>query len=192
MTSPLPAVFYPDGNVLQRGDRVQITPSGFGNQCFTVDSRHDGQIGIVLHQVPFLNVAQLYFPMAGETSVKAGQYVMVEPTNLTLMSRCDDTFTLPALKKYAELEMLASWMQCSVSSQESINRYEELSDPEGVEKLCEDYHELAAENASLKQAMDHMAGLMRTASESTRRIFGLGELSDELKEAARAYENKNS
>lgn len=188
--SDLPTLFYPNGNDLQRGDRVRIEPDGFTSRRFKVDASFDGEAGIVLRQVPFLNVAEVYFPQDGETAVKAGAYVMVEPCNLAIQERYDGAFSLPAIKKYAELDMLASWMQCSVSSQESIDRYEEITDAESIEALCMDYHAVADQNLELKQELEAMAGLLRQAHENTARIFGLGQLSDDCRDAVLAYDAK--
>ena len=186
----LPVLFYPSGNDLQRGDRIRITPEGFVSRRFKVDSALDGEVGIVLRQVPFLNVAEVYFPVDGEIAVGAGKTTMVEPENLALQERTDGHFNLPGIKKYAELEMLSSWMQCSVSSQESIDRYEELTDPESIEALCMDYHSVADENLALKQDMKAMAALLLLAQERTAPVFGLGGLSDECRDAVNAYSAK--
>lgn len=181
---------YKNDNDLQRGDRVRIDPEGFTSRRFKVDAALDGQIGIVLRQVPFLDVAEVYFPVDGETSVKAGKSTMVEVSNLTLLERDEGRFTLPSIKKYAELDMLSSWMQCSVSSQESIDRYEELTDPESIEALCIDYHVLADENDLLKAELKSMAGLLLRVQETTAPIFGLGQISDECGEAVKVYSAK--
>lgn len=188
--SNLPTLYYPNGNDLQRGDHVRILPEGFTSRRFKVDADLDGEIGIVLRQVPFLNVAEVYFPLPGETSLIAGKRAMIESCNLAIQQRGDGSFTLPSINKYAELDMLASWMQCSVSSQESIDRYEELTDAKSIEALCTDYHAVADENLALKADLKLMADLLAQAQEETAPIFGLGRLSEDCGHAVTAYNAK--
>lgn len=114
---------------------------------------------------------------------------MVEPSSLTMIRRDDGSLYLPS-RKYAELDLLSSWMQCSVSSQESIDRYEELTQPDELEKLCMDYHELADENQILKKNLAAMAELLRSINRDGHQSFGDCELGVKCREAVLAYDAK--
>lgn len=148
-----PTLCYATGDDLQRGDRVRVLPEGFTATRYKVEPEQEGKIGIVLRQIPFLNVPEVYFPLGGETCVLRGAHALVEVGHLSLQKRDDHSFFLPVVPKYAELELLASWMQSSVSSEESIHRYEQLTDAESIENLCMDYHRLQKENAAMTAAL---------------------------------------
>jgi hypothetical protein len=184
----VPAVFYPSGDEMKPGDRVKIAAEGFASSRFKVGSQLKGLTGIVLYQVPFLNVGCTYFPKDDETVVGGGTQAMVEPCNLILVERDNGAFSLPAVQKYHELEMLASWMQCSVSSAESVERYEELTEPDCIENLCMDYHLQAQENIQLKAQIQDMAWALRESREALGRQFGTGELISHIDSALKDYE----
>lgn len=145
---PDKVICYPNGNTLERGDSVRISDEGFISTRLKISADLDGRIGVLIRIVPFLGFAEVLFPEDLDAGIPSSKCVMVEPTHLVLLERWDGVFELPALKKYAELEMLASWMQCHVSSPESIDRYDELTEPKEIENLCMDFHALAEERAN--------------------------------------------
>lgn len=158
---PDKVICYPNGNTLERGDSVRITDEGFISTRLKISADLDGRIGVLNRIVPFLGFAEVCFPGDLQAGLPEVGGVMVEPAHLVLLERWDGVFKLPLLKKYAELEMLASWMQCSVSSAESIERYDELTEPQQVENLCMDYHDLAEERSALMQKNELLAEMLR-------------------------------